>query len=61
MKPTHDLYAEEDCIAVSGNGNYFSWIIEIEDNEFILSTHYGKYMETFSTLKRALDYIGYHA
>ena len=44
---------------ILGKASYFSWMIEIENNEFILSTHYGKKINTFSTLRQALDHIGY--
>jgi hypothetical protein len=59
MNPTHNLYAEKDHIAVLGNGNYFSWIIEIEDNKFHLSSIFGKHYDTFSTLRKALDSIDF--
>lgn len=59
---THDLYAEKDYIAVVGNKFNFSWIIEIKNNEFILKSPiplFKQYNNTFSTLRRALDHIGY--
>jgi hypothetical protein len=56
---THDLYAKPDCIAVMGRGFNLSWIIEIEYNQFKLSTLYGHYHSTFNTLRQALDHIGY--
>lgn len=57
---THRLYDGKDHIMVLGIGDYFSWIIEIDaDNQFILSTHYGKHQGEFPTLRKALDSIGY--
>lgn len=67
---THNLHAYKDHISVEGREDYFSWIIEIdEDNKFVVSSCYGQYhgvciMEghyhgVFSTLRKALDSIGY--
>lgn len=59
MRPTHILYAYEDHISVLGMGRHFSWIIQIEYNEFVLSTIYGQYRNTYPTLRKTLDAIGY--
>jgi len=56
---THLLIPEKDHIFVMGLGQYFSWIIEIEYNQFVLSSQYGKGYNTFNTLRQALDAIGY--
>ena len=56
---THQLIAEKDHIAVLGNGNYFSWHIEIEDNEFVVSSIFGKHYGSHGTLRQALESIEY--
>lgn len=57
---THNLHAYKDHISVEGREDYFSWIIEIdEDNKFVVSSCYGQYHGIFSTLRKALDSIGY--
>lgn len=57
---THNLYDGKDHIMVEGIGNNFSWIIEIDaDNMFIVSTHYGQHHGEFSTLRKALNSIGW--
>ena len=56
---THKLIHYPDHIAVIGNGNYFSWILEYEFGEWELATIYGRRQGTFKTIGEALRSIGY--
>lgn len=56
---THQLILESDHIGVLGNGNYFSWILEFQYDEWELSTIYGRHQGTFKTIGQALRSIGY--
>jgi hypothetical protein len=55
---THTLIHYHDHVAVIGNGNYFSWILEYKFGEWDLSTIYGRHKGTFKTIGQALRSIG---
>ena len=59
MRATHQLIIESDCICALGNGNYFSWIITPEYEEWQVSSIYGRRYSDHKTLSEALRSIGY--
>lgn len=57
---THDLYmVDENTVAVNGRGNYFSWYLIYEFDEWELVSMYGKHQGTFKTIGKALRSVQY--
>lgn len=53
---THQIIKEtEDCYVALGIGNWFSWHITREYGEWVVSSIYGRYEDTFYTFKKAIE------